>query len=354
MKNILLLFSVLLLAGCSGDDGSFLGSGDDAATTDTGSKRSGRKGREVNVNITVDVDKEGKRTDSPWRQGLGKDKGPAPGGGAAESGKKPGGTAGGSPPSKRRGPAAKAGPVTDILFYLAHKNHGQCWHSLSKSIEANGFFYHLSNLNWQAATAFYSNNPSLYQFRADRYQGGLSAPTSSFWTRTPVFVLYESLALSKKTKASPVESDRILYKTLRTAYVRDVAAEISDHGQPRRIHGPPVFPLGSRPAEDPLFGLTRLLAENPYNFRRPGGLTVVILFEFDKYYYTGSEWKAFLQKHKGVRFVTLSSRAGSGGGNLPFNAQLGLKWFPCGYPDISRHVTDYINAISGVQVTVTK
>ena len=349
MKSALLLFSVLLLAGCNGDDGSFLGSGDDSEAGERSSKRTGRKGREVNVNITVDVDKEGKRTDSPWQEGTGKR--PAPGGGTEENGQTTGEKAGGPPKSKRRGPAAKAGPVTDILFYLAHKNHGRCWSFLAQSIKANGFFYHLSNLSWQAATAFYSNNPSLYQFRAARYQGRLSAPKTGFFDRSPVFVLYEGLALSKKTGASPVESDKILQRTLRTEYERNVAAESSDHRDDKTgIHGPPVFPLGNRPAEDPLFGLTRLLAANPHNFRRPGGLAVVILFEFDKYYYTGAEWKEFLKNNKGVRFVTLSSRAGRGG-NFPYQAQMGLKWLPCGYPDIARHLTDYINQIAGVQAS---
>lgn len=336
---IFIFFTLLVVTGCGTNDADFASSKGEEPS-------SGRKSRDINVRIVVDAKQTGHRRDQPS---------PFPGGRSSSSGSSPGGSSsGGSSPggsstdtdspsshsgdgSYKQGEGKKA-PLKkiDILFYLAHKEDGMCWSSLVRSIDNSGFFAYIEGFDWQAATAFYSHNPALYRFRKSwGSQLGVGGNFFGFGAE-PVYVL-------KKNLFSTNESDKYLRYTISTEYERNIHEHYEVEGGARKWPGEPQFPWPHRPrkiASDPLFGLKRLLKENPKTFVRKKSKTFIILFELDRYHYTSEEWKKFTEKYADTYFITLAARRGMVS-NLPHNSQ-DLKWLICGYTHIAQQLAKYI------------
>lgn len=342
-KSIIFIFSTLLvMTGCDTDDANFLSRGGEGREDDAG-----RKSRDINVRIVVDALKQtGNRTGQPS---------PFSGGGPSSDGDfSPGDPSAGEdtvyPPTGHsrgdpsREQAQEKSPLKkiDILFYLAHKDDGSCWNSFARSIKKSGFFSYIEDFSWQTATAFYSHNPVIYRFRkAHSLYLGLGGNNWGVGAK-PVYVL-------KKGLFSVNESDQYLAATITTEYSRNVY----EHYEPAKRTkwpGEPQFPwpfggTGRRNiASDPLFGLKRLLKENPKTFVRKNSKSFIVLFEFDNYRYTPSEWKNFAEKYENTYFITFASRRGIGS-NLP-HSSLGLKWLRCDYTHIAQQLAKYIRGIA--------
>ena len=196
---------------------------------------------------------------------------------------------------------APALPKTDILFYLGFKGDGTCWDSLSRSVPEDGFFSHLKDsADWRAATAFQADEPELYFFRKSPHAFVRKAGSGLFGAKEYVL---------NKDQFSDEESDEFLGETVQAEYLRDVTLSPTDRGA--RPYGEPQFPLEKKPPFDPLSGLDKLLAASPADFLREDSKTIVVLLEFDHYYYKKKEWQAFKSKHKAVHFVPLSSHRGT-------------------------------------------
>ena len=315
-----------MMTGCGSDDANFHSSKDgDKVSTDTG-----KQPRDVNVRIVVDVNQQkGHRRGKPWN--------PSPG--DSPPGDSPSGDDTVTPPSPER-PGFKYSEQeegkpsvvkTDILFYLGHKDDGYCWKYFGRSAEKSGFFSHIGDFNWQAAAAFYSHNPSLYRFRRiQSYHLGVGGNWFGLGAK-PVYVL-------KKGLFSTDENDEYLKHTITTEYVRN----IHDHYEGRgKWAGDPQFPWPYKPKKiptDPLFGLKRLLKENPKTFVRKDSKTFIVLFNFDRYHYEPQEWKKVVEKYEDTYFIALSPRRGM----VSNHPHSGLKWIPCGYTHVAQHLAEYI------------
>ena len=220
----------------------------------------------------------------------------------------------------------------DILFYLAFKGDGTCWDSLSRSVQEDGFFSLIKDsADWRVATAFQADKPELYSFR--KSWGFVQKKGGGFFG-DKVYVL-------DKDQFSDEESDEYLGQTIQTEYVRDVVSLDSDP-QGRRHYGEAQFPLEKKPPADPLSGLAGLLDADPEDFKREDSKTVVVLLEFDHYYYTKQEWKDFQSRHKGVQFVALSSHRGTGA-NYPRKLKKSLLF--CNSEGLSQALAERIQKI---------
>ena len=220
---------------------------------------------------------------------------------------------------------------TDILFYLGFKGDGSCWERLSLSVQQDGFFAHIEDdVDWRAAAAFQADDPELYFFRK---------PPRGFVNSGGAFSSKKVYALNKGQ--FPAEaSDLYLQETLQAEYLRDVISEEFD-SKGQKYYGEAQFPLGKKPPSDPLAGLDRLLDENPEKFRREGVQTLVVLLEFDNYFYTENQWREFENKHKTVQLAALNSFRGTGA-NHPFKLKKSL--LSCDSPDIAYQLAERVKA----------
>lgn len=340
-KKIIFLFSILLvMTGCGSEDAGFHSSKDEEGDGSS----AGRQSRDVNVRIVVDVLNNQKgRKGGQHRSSSGG--GSSTGDSSSSNGSSSGDDTVTSSPEHREGfqyGEREKGEVSlmkmDILFYLAHKDDGRCWKSFSWSVKKSGFFSHIEGFNWQAAAAFYSLDPVLYRFRKNwSLQLGVGGNWLGIGAK-PVYVL-------KKDLFSTDESDKYLSATISTEYARN----IHEHYDPKgtKWRGEPQFPWPHKPkkiAPDPLFGLNRLLKENPKTFVRKKSKAFVVLFEFDNYHYTPAEWKNFAEKYADTYFIALAARRGMAS-NLP-HSSLGLKWLPCNYTHIAQQLAKYIRDIA--------
>ena len=335
-NKIILLFSILfLVTGCGPDDAGFLSS-----TEEDGNKSSSsRNSKDVNVRIVVDVNKQkgDRKKDKPWLP-------PATKSPPSDS---DGGDDGDSrtppihPESKYREKGKTSLVKMDIFFYLAHKDDGKCWSRFDRSTKESGFFSHIEGFNWQASVAFYSHKPKLYRFR--KYHSlYLHQPGVSLWDDGPIYVLNKDLF-------SISESNKYLRATISTEYVRHIPDHYESGRGGTKWPGEPQFPghWGWKPRQiptDPLFGLKRLLKENPETFIRKNSKSFIVLFEFDNYHYTAAEWRKFTEKYTGIHFIALASRRGMVS-NLP-HSSLGLKWIPCSYTHLSQRLAEHIRKIA--------
>ena len=231
----------------------------------------------------------------------------------------------------------KSGKKVDILFYLGAKWHGACWKSLGLSIDHSHFFPHLNKFDWQVAAAFTSHDPELYNIR-DEGGAHLYDKESGFWDPDKIYVL-------KKGQFSSKESDKSLKGTITVEYKRYLHYGNGKGGQKTNDElkrGVPYFlPLHKKAPTDPLWGLSKLLKENPEGFARSKSNTFVVMMD-STYYYTTKEWQDFIRKREDIQFISLTSRMRPVSNHLPILESENFKWIPCGNAHDASSLAKYI------------
>ena len=341
MKKILFIWSLFFLAvGCVDQQTGFQSHSQDSSSDVSPSIDS--KDQEVGIKRTVEVEvevavflektKKGKHAEQPGKSPAVNEVAKTSDGNGNKTCSKPCITGKENDEKKVSVPN-----MVDILFYLGHKKDGQCWSWLSYSIDdVSGFVPHISHLDWQLSMAFSSDNPKLYALRSPSRRGG----GSYLKENEPSYIL-------KQRDFEDRKMDAVITSTIDTEYIRYVHDDWNPDSPKSDSPGDPVFPERSKPPENPLGGLDKLLKDNPEGFIRKGSQVFIVLVDFNTLYET-KQWKSYVQQfekqHENVNLIFISSKSQSTCiSHVVEEEEFGFEWIQCIDDNVAENLMKSIN-----------